>query len=161
MLRVVSSQRIVLRFLSNLIEVAEYDRDHQNVTLSVPKQLVTTNLRQSFRVPVLPEAEFEASLFLTDDQCLAVTAIDVAQAGLEIELLNENDAALSVGSVVTTELRLNGETVRRPCEVRRIAGRRIGLSFVTSHEEVDLEMATTISSMVISLQQVWLRSRVK
>ena len=122
---------------------------------------MATNLRQSFRVPVLPEAEFEVSLFLADDQSLGVTAIDVAQTGVEIELRNRNDAALSVGSVVVAELRFNGETVRSPCEVRRTAGRRIGLSFVTSEDKADVQRESTISSMVISLQQYWLRSRVK
>lgn len=148
-------------FLSNLIEATEGNADHFKATLSLPNQLVTTNLRQSFRVPVLPEAEFKAAISPNDDQWFAVIPIDIAQTGLEIELGEKTEFAPAIGDVVNAEFGLNAETVRRRCEVRRIAGPRVGLSFVESDDKADLEKATAISSMVISLQQVWLRSRVK
>lgn len=148
-------------FLSNLLDVRENNFASRKISVAVPKQLVSTNLRQSFRVPIVPEAAFEAAVSLADDQWMTVRAIDIAQTGLEVELPESDTASLSIGDIVNSEFRFHEDVVRHYCEVKRVSGRRIGLAFVVADEEEDRVKANVVSNIVISLQQVWLRNRTK
>lgn len=147
--------------LGYVVEVRSMIASNQSVTVSIPKQVLTTNLRQSFRVPILPDAGLEALILLPSQQWLRVQARDLADSGIEIELNAADWPELKVGTTVTIELRFRGKSVQKLGEIRRIHSSEIGIAFVDSTSDREVSRDVELARMTLVLQQLWLKSRAK
>ena len=89
--------------------------------------MVTSNLRQSFRIPIAPEVKMTARLHTENEESYRVIPRDLAQAGMEVEFPGETNPFLPVGSRVSIELQYRDETVLRTAEIRRALDSRYGV----------------------------------
>ncbi|WP_157606042.1 hypothetical protein [Schlesneria paludicola] len=147
--------------LGCVIEVGPLVAEYQSVTISIPKQVLTTNLRQSFRVPVVPDAGLETRILLPNQQWLPVQARDLADSGIEVELTAADWPELTVGTAVAIELRFRGETLEKPGEVRRINASGFGIAFDDVGSECEAPRDAQLARMTLVLQQLWLKNRTK
>ena len=124
---------------------------------------MTTNLRQSFRVPVIKDSGLRSLIRTADDQTYDdVVVRDIADAGIEIEFSVGNVPELTVGRFLDVELRFRDETIQRRGEVRRVTGNKVGLAFNPQPEdEQENQQAIRMNGLVLAIQQLWLRSRLK
>ncbi len=148
-------------FLGCIVDVRQPKSKVRRVIVSVPQQLTTTNLRQSFRVPIIQHSGLETVVRTADNQQFVVDTHDIAQAGLEIEFAEGDPPRLSVGQSLSVELRFRGEVVQRTGDVRRIQGNRCGLLFGQNPDDGDHQQAARMNGIMLSLQQMWLKSRLK
>ena len=147
-------------FLGHLISVKRPKTGERFIVVSVPKQLTATNLRQSFRVPVIRNSGLETMIRTPDEQQFTVNAIDIAEAGIEIEFEIGDRPTLKVGMVLDVELRFRGEVVQKKSEIRHIAGSKCGLSYINQADESSQRQDARINGFVLTLQQLWLKSRI-
>jgi len=148
-------------FLGCVVEVGPMVAKNQRVTVSIPKQVLTTNLRQSFRVPVIPEAKLETLILLPSQQWLPVQARDIADSGIEVELTAANWPELNVGTAVTIELRFRGESIQKSGKIRRINASIFGIAFDDVVNERERSRDAQLARMTLVLQQLWLKNRTK
>ena len=148
-------------FLGCLIEVDEPTSTGRDIVASVPQQLTTTNLRQSFRVPVIQDSGLETIVRTEDGKSFSAMVLDIAETGLEMEFATDARPALWVGTSLFVELRFRGEIVQRAAVVRRVAGVCCGLSYRRNPSNADEQrQANRMNGIVRSLQQMWLKSRI-
>lgn len=149
-------------FLGCLIDVRKRPGGERRVVVSIPQHVITTNLRQTFRVPVLPDCGLATSIMTADGTPNPVFVRDITDAGVEIEFPDEDYPALLLGSVLLVEFRFRGETIRRQGEIRRLTGRKVGLSFEANPTDPqESQQAIRMNGLVLAIQQHWLRSRLK
>lgn len=151
----------ICAFLGHLLDVRVLSSHERKAFVTVPGLLFATNLRRSFRVPVIMDSGLETRVWTADGVKHWVTACDMAESGIEIEFESGKVPELKVGGKLEIELRFRNENVKRTAEIRRIAGPRCGLSFGSNVEEIDREQAARLSRFVISLQQIWLKNRIR
>lgn len=147
-------------FLGNLIEVHRTPSGEIRVVVTSPESLTTTNLRQSFRVPVVSETGLEVMVHTDDGLSHAAIAHDIAVSGLEFEFKEIAATNLSVGDHVAVDLRFRDETLRCGGKVRRIGGSRCGIAFDQYSEADDPKLVAKMNSLILSLQQIWLKNRI-
>ena len=149
-------------FLGCLMDVRLLSSGERRLTVSIPQQLMTTNLRQSFRVPVIKDSGLQSLIRTAVDQTYDVVVRDIADAGIEIEFSVGNVPELTVGRFLDVELRFRDETIQRRGEVRRVTGNKVGLAFNPQPEdEQENQQAIRMNGLVLAIQQLWLRSRLK
>ena len=148
-------------FLGCLIEVLPVQGGTQRVLASIPPQLVATNLRQSFRVPVIENSGLETLLQLANQSWRVVQARDIAETGIEIEYAGGDSPELKVGDAVLIELRFRDETVQKSGQIRRISPSRLGVAFDSTSNEHDTLGEGQLSRITLLLQQLWLKNRLK
>jgi hypothetical protein len=68
---------------------------------------------------------------------------------------------MSVGMTVDVELRFRGECVHKKGEVRQISGAKYGLAFSSLEDEQDRRQDARLNGFVLSLQQLWLKNRIR
>lgn len=146
-------------FLGCLVDVRQDSPGHVRIVVTFPKQLTVTNLRQSFRVPVVDNAGLETTIRTATDREFRVIAHDITESGMEFELPAGIDPGFDAGSQLTVELRFRDEVVVRPAEIRRKIENRCGVAFSSPVDEQAQQQATRMRGIVLSLQQLWLRSR--
>ena len=146
-------------FLGRLIDVSNLELGERRVLCTVPPQLTVTNLRESFRVPVVEQAGLVTILCTPSNQRFTVSACDITEAGMEINFAAGDDHGLTVGTSVAVELQFRGKVVKRTAEIRRLVRNRCGLSFNRPSGATARQEAEQLRGIVLSLQQVWLKSR--
>jgi hypothetical protein len=148
-------------FIGYLVDVKHAKTGNCHIVVSVPKQLTATNLRQSFRIPVIRNSGLQTIIRTPGQRQFVVMARDIAESGIEVEFTTSDDPALNVGTLVDVELHLRDEVVEKTAEVRRISGSKCGLAFTCRQDEQGRRHDVRLNGFVLSLQQLWLRSRVK
>jgi hypothetical protein len=146
-------------FLGCLIDVRLVQRGEYRVCATTPKQLTVTNLRQSFRVPVIEASGLETTVRNGKGEAFSVVAHDITEQGIEIEFPSGSHHNCSLRSMVNVELKFRGEVVHRMAQVRRVIGDRCGLAFEAPSDAAGQKQASCMRGIVLSLQQLWLRSR--
>lgn len=146
-------------FLGCLIDVRPQVRGERLVVTTIPPMLTVTNLRRSFRVPVIEQAGLETIVQTPTGRKITVAARDITEDGTEIEIPDNVLHEFSPGTCVSIELKFRGDVVQRTAQVRRIERTRCGLSFNPPPEESEKRGAATMRGIVLSLQQLWLRNR--
>ena len=79
--------------------------------------------------------------------------------GIEIELPLESAPILTVGSTIAIEMAFRGEVVQRGARVVAVRENRCGLAFLSPQDENSQRQAARTRGIVLSLQQLWLKSR--
>lgn len=151
----------ICAFMGHLLDVRPLTSHERKAFVTVPGLLFATNLRKSFRVPVIMNSGLETRVWTPDGTKHFVSACDLAEFGIEIEFESGKVPVLKVGDKLKVELRFRNETVNRGAEIRRVAGPRCGLAFSGETDEIDREQAGRLSRFVIGLQQIWLQNRIR
>jgi hypothetical protein len=146
-------------FLGCVIDVRHPQPGEIRVFAAIPKQLMVSNLRHKFRVPIVEQAGLETIVRTSQKREFPVIARDITEQSMEVEFAPTDDHGLSVGAMVQIELRFRKDDVQKMAEVRRITGLRCGLSFCGSQEVNGQHTDARLHSLVVSLQQVWLKNR--
>ncbi len=149
-------------FLGCLLEIRNSDETGREVVVAVPQRLVVTNLRKSFRVPVVSDSELLVILKLADQPSWNVTAGNIAETGIEVDFPTDRDVpTLPLGTVVEVELHFRQEQLRLTASVRRQKGPQCGLLFVAATGAEAQHQTERLHGIVLSLQQLWLKSRLQ
>ena len=129
------------------------------VMLEVGNELLRTDARRAYRVPVLPESELQVLVRDQQGRRLRLVAEDVSQAGLGGELVEAPPGALPAGSTVQVAMRCAGTGVKvsLPAEVRARRDRFVGLFFPGVWHRGELEPPAELRSIVRQVEQTWIR----
>lgn len=146
-------------FLGCLIDVRRPEPGELRIVVTTPSSLTVTNLRQSFRIPVIDQAGLETTIRTSEQKEFFVSARDISESGLEIEFAPETEHRLCVGASIIVKLKYRGEIVQRVAQVRRLFGDRCGIFFGNPTDEETRRQAAAMRGIALSLQQFWLRNR--
>lgn len=146
-------------FLASISDLLIKGDNDFRVVLPVPQHIKVSNLRRLYRVPIVSEAELRVTAQLSDDRGLEVHARDIAESGIEIDFGDGELPPLNIGMLIGIHLNYRDESAQRKAEVRRLDGTRCGLLFRTPSAEVEREQSAALNNIVMSLQQLWLKSR--
>jgi len=148
-------------FVGLVLDVRSHKTGERDVVVAIPPQILTTNQRHSFRVPVIKDSGLETVISTPDKRRFDVTTRDIAETGIEFEFGTDECPSLVAGTSLDVELRLRGEIVQRRGEVRRAIGNVCGLSFNALSDEDGCRRVARMNGFVLTLQQMWLKSRMK
>ena len=149
-------------FLGCLLEIRNSDESGREVVVAVPQRLVVTNLRKSFRVPVVSGSKLLVILKQAGLPPWKVTAGNIAETGIEVEFPTDSDVpTLPLGTVVEVELHFRQEQLRLTASVRHQQGPECGLLFVAATGAESQHQTERLHGIVLSLQQLWLKSRLQ
>ena len=148
-------------FLGCLLESHNQDSAGREVVIEMPQLLTVANLRQSFRVPVVHQSGLQVLFRLPDQRELVAEALNIAETGIEVEFAaKDNPPALAAGTAVDVELRFRDELVQLTGEVRRHQG-TCAVMFAKPEGDGPQRQVARLHGMVLSLQQLWLKSRLR
>ena len=150
-------QQSLCAFLSCVKKVRDGDAALE-VHFDLPATLTATNLRRSFRVPVVPNADVELTMRLPDGTQIDGELLNMSESGVEVNLATD-DLRLSVDVEVQAELRFRGEHLEFAAIVRRRHQSRRALQFYVSHTPDSRPRVAALQRVVRSLEQIWLKSR--
>ncbi len=149
-------------FLGCLLEIRNSDEVGREVVVALPQRLVVTNLRRSFRVPVVSDSGLIVVLRRDDRSLCHVTARNMAENGIEVEFDSDREVpSLPLGTVLAIELHFHQEQIHLTGEVGRQQGSHCGLLFSTRSGEAAQQQSARLHGVVLSLQQLWLKSRLR
>lgn len=149
-------------FLGCLLEIRNSDEFGREVVIAVPQRLVVTNLRKSFRVPVVSGSELRVVLRQVGQSSWNVTAGNIAETAIEVEFPTDREIpTLSLGTIVEVELHFRNEQLHLTASVRRQQGPQCGLLFVAATGAEAQHQTERLHGIVLSLQQLWLKSRLQ
>ena len=148
-------------FVGCLLDVYQQESGERRLVATFPGEVTVTNLRQAFRVPVLPDAGLEAIVRLPDKRAFNVAAQDIAEGGMEVEFARDDKHGLMVGMHVAVQLKFRDKTVVRKAEVRRVVAPRCGLYFGSPSDNDGRRQAAAMHAIMLSMQQLWLKNRLK
>lgn len=123
-----------------------------------PTVLTATNLRKSFRVPVIRADEVHVEMRLPDGTRMAAIPVNVSESGIEIEL-GPDDTRLQVDTEVQFSLRFRDDTVYIPAIVQRRQQSRRALKFQPNFLPDSRQRIAMLNRVIRALEQVWLKSR--
>lgn len=146
-------------FLASISDLLIKGGNEFRIVLPVPQQIKVSNLRRLYRVPIISDAELTVTVKLSDDRSQRVHARDIAESGIEIDFGDGELPALNIGMLLGIELNYRDESAQRKAEVRRLDGTRCGLLFRPPSADVEREQSAALHNIVMSLQQLWLKSR--
>lgn len=149
-------------FLGWLLEIRNADEAGREVVVAVPQRLVITNLRKSFRVPVVSDSGLRVVLQRAGLPLSNVTPKNITETGIEVEFPTDCEVPLlPVGIVVDVELHFRQEQLRLAATVRHQEGPLYGLLFVPEIRAEIHHQTHRLHGIVLSLQQLWLKSRLQ
>ena len=152
------TQNSYCAFLGCLAAVYGHSHEERRLTVTYPSQLMVTNLRHSFRIPVGHNAGLGVRLGLPGHSPVSVTARNLAESGIEVELAAEW-LPLAVGSIVNVQLCFQGGSIDRVAEVRRLADDSCSLMFHHPMDDQSKQQSMSFQKLIRTLQQLWLKNR--
>lgn len=123
-----------------------------------PPLLTVTNLRRSYRVPVVEDAEIELLLNFVDTGQISGKLLNISESGFEV-LLPTMEGRLKVDTEGLCELQFRGETLRLGAVVRRRKQAQFALQFTLTRAIENRPNIVAIQKIVRALEQLWLKSR--
>ena len=123
-----------------------------------PPTLTVTNLRRSYRVPVIDEAEIELIVHWSDNQQASGKLSNISESGFEATFLVSDDT-LPVDTEVQCELKFREDRLLLPAVVRRRKQSQFALQFTLARDLENRPVIVAIQKVVRSLEQLWLKSR--
>lgn len=128
------------------------------VHFMMPDALTITNLRRSYRVPIVAAAGVASLVRLADGSCIEGNVLNLSETGVEIELPGD-DHRLSVDTEVQFELRFREDVIEVPAVIRRRYQSRRALKFRLLSSSESRRRTAALQRVVRSLEQLWLKSR--
>lgn len=143
-----------------LVEDVRYGADGaRDVALSMPSQILTTNLRETFRVLVVGEMGLRVVLQTTGGEVFEPKLKNIATTGFQAEFPDDHDPGWPLGTRLLVKLHWQEECLTLAAEVRRRRGSRYGLMFVHEPAADDRQRRETLRRLVQRVQQQWLKVR--
>lgn len=131
-----------------------------DVTLSMPSEILTTNLRESFRVPIVAEMGLRVTLQTADGKVFAPRLNNIATTGMQVAFPQAVEPKWPLGTRLVVDLQWHEEHLALAAEVRRRSGARYGLTFVHEPAHDERHRRETLRRLVQRVQQHWLKVRV-
>lgn len=150
-------QHLMCAFLA-CVKVVRAGANAIEVHFEQPPTLMMTNLRNSYRVPVVRDTDVEVSVRLKDGTRICGEVSNISDSGMELNLPCD-DPRLLIDVEVHCELKFREDYIDLPAIVRRRDGSRRGLQFLLVRTPESRQKVLTLQRIVRSLEQVWLKSR--
>lgn len=128
------------------------------VVVRLPDKVVGSDMRESFRVPVMAGTGLTCTLKL-GDRTWRPGVVDVSLGGIQLEFGSGPEPELDVGSHVTVDLSLGPDSATLKAEVRRKQDRRIGLFFYEHLHFDEFRSPDAFRRIVVALERHWLATR--
>lgn len=129
------------------------------VIFSLPTQIIGADMRESFRVPILPGCNLKASLTVEDGRTWTVMPCDMSLGGIGLIFPPGEDPALEPGTRLVVRLEFDGERSVLAGEVRRASEGRYGIFFYENLHFDELRTPDSFRRMVTALERYWLQNR--
>jgi hypothetical protein len=140
------------------VQIAISDGTATEVQLDLPASLSVTNLRRTYRVPVVRESGVELIVHLPDGRRIPSEILNLSEAGAEVTL-PADDIPLPVDTEIRCDLKFRDDTLEVPAIVRRRQQAHCGFQFALIRVPESRRAIATLQRMVRSLEQVWLKNR--
>ncbi|MBM4076115.1 MAG: hypothetical protein FJ267_10760 [Planctomycetes bacterium] len=98
---------------------------------------------------------------VVEKQPIQVTPINIAETGIEIESEHLGDFGVDLGCAIQIGLDFQQKTIDLSGVVKRRRGSRFGIMFTHPPDSWTTRKADQLHSLVFSLQQMWLKSRIR
>ena len=118
-----------------------------------------SNQRQEYRVPVIQDAEIHAILKLTDHREFAVKVLDLTDVSIHVRFTTVEHPEVPEQAVVKVVVTFQGDSLSMRGMVCRVHGRERVILFDSPVNEEDFQDAARWHTIVRTLQQLWLKSR--
>ena len=128
------------------------------VVVRLPDKVVGSDMRESFRVPVMAGVDIRCTLRL-GDQSWPTSVVDVSLGGIQLEFRPGQEPDLEVGRHVTLDLALGPDAATLKAEVRRKQDRRVGLFFYEHFHFDEFRSPDAFRRIVLALERHWLATR--
>lgn len=128
------------------------------IAFTLPQVIESTNLRRSFRVPIVQEAHVELVVCTRGRMRLSALPVNASDSGLEAQLTTD-EAPIEVNDPVRLDIRFRKDMVELPAVVRRREASRFGFELDLPAIPDSRERLAAWQRMVRSLEQVWLKNR--
>lgn len=148
------------KFLHAFLGCVEKVRESQSgieVYFEIPTSIVSTNLRRSYRVPVLRDAGVGLTLVSGDGSRMAVELLNLSEIGAEVNLPGDDDR-IAAGDEVQVELTLRTDHLNLNAIVLRRDHCRRALQFRMPATADRRNCVVTLQHMVRALEQTWLKN---
>ena len=145
-------------FFSHVLEVQPGDL-HTQIVLEMPEQLLHTEARSHFRVPVFKSHPIEVQVFDKRGQWPAV-AEDISFTGIRIRFESDADPALEKDDSVELKLCLDKQIAAVAGLVRYRAGSSYGIFFSEMMAGNEATPTEELRELVMTAQNCWLRNRI-
>lgn len=129
-----------------------------NIEFNLPQEIESTNLRRSFRVPVVREAHVELMVCLRGRARLTALPVNASDSGLEAQLATDEEL-IEVNDPVRLDIRFRKDLLELPAVVRRREASHFGFELDLPQIPESRERLAAWQKMVRSLEQVWLKNR--
>jgi len=126
------------------------------LVLRLPKQIVGTDVRETFRVPVVESAPLEVALTAGGGGPYQPRALDVSLGGMQLEFSADADPDLAVGTPCSVSLTLAKAVVELDGEIRRRSKHQYGVFFSGILKAGELRPPDTYRAIIIALERLWL-----
>lgn len=150
-------QSSLLAFLGCIKKIRD-NNEALEVIFDLPSELTTTNLRSSFRVPVMREAGVGLTIRLADGSRIQGDVLNVSESGLEVNL-PVDDGRLMIDAELQLELSVHDDRLELPAIVRRRQQSRRALQFALVTTPEARQRLAALQRIVRSLEQIWLKRR--
>ena len=133
--------------------------DPMELHLELPAQILSTDRRSLFRIPVLGDHGLQVKLFAEDGESWSVTPIDIGMGGILLCFPVGQDPELPTGTQLKVELRLAGKVATLAGEVRHRRSGRYGLFFEKVSHRGEIVPSPTLEAIASVLEMRFLRQR--
>jgi len=124
------------------------------IVLAIPVQLMGKEMRQWFRVPIVPESGLHVRVTTDSGETACPTPLNIGLGGLLIEFQEDDNLYLPIGSELELELEFGEDKIQCRAEVRRRTGQAYGLCL--ENKALKGEM---LQEFVSRLEREWLAYR--
>jgi len=150
-------QQTFCAFLGCITEFETTDAGLE-VGYTIPTVIESTNLRRSFRVPIVQDAHVDLSVEVAARGRLSALPVNVSDCGIEAQLTSDEEL-IAINDPVRLNFRFRNEAVELPGVVRRRQGTRFGFELALPQAPESRERLAAWQRIVRSLEQVWLKNR--
>jgi hypothetical protein len=143
-------------FLEPVVDVVP-DTDGLRAIVRMPQEIVTTESRFSFRVPIV-DAGLRATVRMGEESVRA-DVVDVSLTGAQIEFAKDEDPDFELDRVFDVELSLDNSRATQRATVRRRRGHSYGLFFENVLHRGRIVAPDDLVELVRCAEQRWLQQR--
>ena len=133
--------------------------DPMQLFLELPSEILSTNRRSLFRIPVLGDHGLEVKLTAEDERSWSVTPVDIGIGGILVSFPEGEDPELAIRTRLTVELQLADQAATLTGEIRHRRAGRYGLFFAHVLHRGELVPSPALEAITGLLQIRFLQQR--
>jgi hypothetical protein len=144
------------------VRALEHEQDSEKAALLqllLPSQILSTECRSVFRVPVVPDHDLHVQLTTGDGRTWPVAPVDISMGGILISFPVGEDPGLGIGAQLTVQLCLGKEAMSLAGTVCHRRSRHYGLFFRDTLRRGEIVPCASLRAIVKQLETHWLQRR--